>query len=173
MTTAGVIAVGLYLIPLAGGVTGSIAGERQRATLDSLLATLLRRRTVLWSKIRAHTESGLVFGVGAITGVGCGFWADGGARLGIAAMVALAATFALVIALGAWLSVRCATPARAFQLCMPAVIVAMALPVLARNAIEWETIEPTVNALAWTAVISVLSALVCYWRAATELERRA
>ena len=168
MTTAGVIAAGLYLIPLAVGVTASIAGERQRATLDSLLATSLHRRIVLWSKMRAHSESGLVFGVGAITGVGCGFWADGGAtryRGNDGTRGDVRARHRSALALG---SLRDSGP-RGPPL-RPAVVVAMALPVLARNAIEWETIEPTVNALAWIAGISVLAAIVCYWRAAAELE---
>jgi hypothetical protein len=171
MTTAGVLATGLYLLPLTVGVTGSIAGERRRATLDSLLATLLRRRRMLWSKARAHAESGLVFGVGAITAVGCGFWADGGAQLGLAAMTVLAVLFGLIVALGAFLSVRCETPGRAFRLCLPIVVVAIGLPVFVRTAISWAAIDRTVNLLAWIAGICLLAAVVFWWRAGVELER--
>ena len=33
--------------------------------------------------MRAHAEGGLVFAAGALTGVGCGFGADGGVPLGL------------------------------------------------------------------------------------------
>ena len=161
MATAGMFAAGLYLVPLAVGVSGCIAGERHRATLDSLLTTALCRRRILWSKVRAHTENGLVFGVGAITAVGCGFCADGGARLGLAAMAALTAAFAVVVALAAWLSVRCATPVRAFRLCLPAVIFAIPLPILVRNRMEWTEIGRTVESLTWIAAGCAGAARCC------------
>jgi ABC-type Na+ efflux pump permease subunit len=173
MVAAGVLAAGLYLVPLAVGVTGCVAGERYRATLDSLLVTLLPRRKVLRSKVRAHAEGGLVFGVGALTGVACGFGADGGLRLGLAAMVAAAAGFWLVAALGAWLSVRCATPVRAFRLCLPAVVLVVGLPVLARNAIDWRDTAEMVSVLAWTAVGLAVAGAVLWWRAEAGLERGA
>ncbi len=171
MAAAGMFAAGLYLVPLAVGVAGCIAGERHRATLDSLLTTALRRRRILWSKVRAHTESGLVFGVGAITAVGCGFGADAGWRLGLSAMAAVAATFALVIALAAWLSVRCATPMRAFRLCLPVVVLAIPLPMLVRNWIVWSEIGRAVTLLTWVAAICAAGAMVFWWRAGVELER--
>jgi ABC-type Na+ efflux pump permease subunit len=171
MITAGVIAAGLYLVPLAVGVTGCVAGERHRATLDPLLTTSLDRRRMLRSKVRAHIETGLAFGIGSLTGVPCGFGADGGARLGLAAMVALASAFALVVALAAWLSVRCATPVRAFRLCLPAVVAAIVLPVLVRNRIDWERVAPSVAVFAWTAGICVLLAAGFWWRAGRELDR--
>jgi hypothetical protein len=173
MVAAGVLAAGLYLVPLAVGVTGCVAGERYRATLDSLLVTLLPRRKVLRSKVRAHAEGGLVFGVGALTGVACGFGADGGVRLGLAAMAAAAAGFWLVAALGAWLSVRCATPVRAFRLCLPAVVLAVGWPVLARNAIDWRDTAGVVSVLAWTAVGLAVAGAVLWWRAEAGLERGA
>jgi ABC-type transport system involved in multi-copper enzyme maturation permease subunit len=171
MTTAGVLAAALYLVPLAIGVAGCVAGERHRGTLDALLATPLSRWSILGSKVRAHTESGLVFGIGAITGIGCGFGADGGTRLGLAAMIALVAGFALVIALTAWLSVRCATPVRAFRLALPAVVAVIGLPVLVRSAIEWGTIGPSIAVFDWAVGICAVTALVLWWRAGAELER--
>jgi ABC-type Na+ efflux pump permease subunit len=171
MIAAGVFAAGLYLLPLAIGVSGSIAGERHRATLDSLLTTLLSRRAILRSKVRAHVESGLVFGVGAITAAGCGFGADGDVQLGVAAMAAVVAGFALVIALGTWLSVRCATPIRAFRLCLPAVVLVIGLPVLVGRSIEWENVGPSIALFGWTAAICAVAACVFWWRAGAELER--
>jgi len=171
LTTAGVLAAGLYLVPLTIGVASCVAGERHRGTLDALLATPLSRWSMLWSKVRAHTETGLVFGVGAITGVGCGFGADGGARLGLAAMAALAAGFALVIALAAWLSVRCATPVRAFRFALPAMVGVIGLPVLVRNAIEWGALGPSIAVFEWAAGICAVASPVLWWRAGVELER--
>ena len=171
MATAGVLAAGLYLLPLAIGLTGSVAGERQRGTLDPLLSTALSRRGVLGSKARAHAESGLVFAVSAVTGLGCGFAADGGLRLGLAAMAAMGAGFALVLVLGMWLSVRCAAPARAFRLALPAVVAVIGLPVLVRNTIEWDSTGPAIALFAWTAAGCAVAAVVLWWRAGRELER--
>jgi ABC-type transport system involved in multi-copper enzyme maturation permease subunit len=173
MITSGVLAAGLYLVPLAVGIAGCVAGERHRATLDPLLMTLLDRRRMLRSKVRAHTETGLAFAVGSVTGVACGFGADGGARLGLSAMAALASGFALVAALAAWLSARCSSQVRAFRLTLPAVIAAICLPVLARNQIDWERVGPSIAIFAWTAGICAVLAVGFWWRAGSEIERGA
>lgn len=170
MLTAGVLAAGLYLIPLAVGVAGCVAGERHRATLDPLLMALFDRRRMLRSKVRAHLESGLAFGVGSVTGVACGFGADGGASLGFAAMAALACGFALVTALAAWLSVHCATPVRAFRLSLPAIVAALGLPVIVRNQIDWLRVDPAIEIFAWTAGICAVLAGGFWWSAGRELE---
>jgi ABC-type Na+ efflux pump permease subunit len=171
MMAAGVFAAGLYLLPLAVGVTGAVAGERHRGTLDSLLTTLLTRRAILRSKARAHIEGGVIFAAGALTGVGCGFGVDGGVWLGLSAMVALAAAFALVVAVGAWLSVRCATPVRAFRLCLPAVVGAIGLPVLVHNEVVWDRVAPSVNVGFSVAALCMVAAIVFWWRAEVDLER--
>jgi ABC-type Na+ efflux pump permease subunit len=173
MVTAGVLAAGLYLLPLAVGVAGCVAGERHRGTLDPLLATPLGRRGVLFSKVRAHAEQGLVFAVGAATAVGCGFGADGGLRLGAAAIAALLGGFALVVTLAAWLSVRCETPVRAFRLALPAVVLVIGLPALVRNWIAWESVGDAVAVLGWAAGLFAAAAAVLWWRAGAELSRGA
>ena len=96
---------------------------------------------------------------------------DGGARLGFAAMAALASGFALVAALAAWLSVRCATPVRAFRLALPAIVAAIGLPVLVRNQIDWEHIGLSVAVFSWAAGICAVLAVGFWWRAGRELER--
>jgi ABC-type Na+ efflux pump permease subunit len=171
MITAGVLAAGLYLIPVAVGVAGCVAGERHRATLDPLLMTLLDRRQMLRSKVRAHTENGLVLGVGSVTGVACGFGADGGAPLGFAAMAALACGFALVAALAAWLSVHCATPVRAFRLSLPAIVAALGLPVIVRSRIDWVQVDPASEIFAWAAGICAVLAGGLWWSAGRDFER--
>jgi ABC-type Na+ efflux pump permease subunit len=171
LLTAGVFAAGLYLIPLAAGVTGCVAGERFRGTLDSLLATPLGRWRILRSKARAHAERGLVFAGGAAAALGAGFGAENDVRVGLAAVAAFAAGVALVISLGAWLSVRCATPLRAFRLCLPVVVAVVGLPVLAwRLGGEEPAVRP-VELWAWSAVAFVAAAAACWWRAGTELDR--
>lgn len=171
LTTAGVFAAGLYLVPLAAGLAGIVAGERHRRTLDPLRATLLGRRSILHAKVRAHAERGLALGVGAVAAIGGGFGADGGAPLGLAAMGALAAGFALVIALAAWLSVRCATPIRAFRLCLLPVVLVIALPLLVRNSIDWNAREVPLRILAGSAAGCALAAALFWWRAGARFER--
>jgi hypothetical protein len=126
---------------------------------------------MLWSKVRAHSETGLAFGVGAATAVACGFGADGGARLGFAALAALASGFAFVAALAVWSSVRCATPMRAFRYALPAIVAAIGLPVLVRSQIDWEHIGISLEVFSWAAGICAVLAVGFWWRAGMELER--
>lgn len=171
MAAAGMFAAGLYLIPLTVGVTGCVAGERRRATLDSLLTTPLPRRQILLSKMHAYVESGLIFGIGALTAVGCGFTADGGWRLGLTAMAAMAAIFALVPTLALWFSVRCESPVRAFRLSSLPVILAIPLPLLVRNWIDWNAIDRSVTVLGCSAVLFAITAALLWWRAGVDLEQ--
>jgi ABC-type transport system involved in multi-copper enzyme maturation permease subunit len=171
LVAAGVFASGLYLVPLAVGVAGCIAGERSRQTLESLLATSLSRWRMLWSKVRAHTERGLAFAGGAAAALGAGFGADGGAWFGLAALVAYAAGVGMVLGLATWLSVRCATPVRAFRLCMPAVVAVVSLPVLVWYLTQWEDTTRSVEALAWTAGAFAVLGVLFWLRAGVELER--
>ncbi|MCE9565404.1 MAG: hypothetical protein K8U57_25555 [Planctomycetes bacterium] len=171
LMTAGLIASVLYLLPLAIGVTGCIAGERLRGTLDSLLATRLDRRRMLAAKIRAQTERGLVFAGGAATGLGAGFGSEGGVQLGLAAIAAFAGGIALVVGLGAWLSVRCATPVGAFRMCLPATVAVVGVPLLAWYFIDWQDVAPVAEAFAWCAGAFLLIGGAGWWRACVELER--
>src|SRR5262249_8849544 len=78
---------------------------------------------------------------------------------------------ALVVGLGAWLSVRCPTPLRAFRLCMPVVVAVVGLPVLAWRLPEEEAVIRPVELLAWSAAAFAVSAVVCWWRAGAGLDR--
>ncbi len=158
LRTAGVLASALYLLPLAVGVTGCVAGERLRGTLDSLLCTPLRRGQILRSKVQAHTERGLVFAGGAIAAFSAGFGIENGLHAGLQAVAVFAAGVVLIVGLGSWLTVRCATPVRAFRLCLPAVVAVVAVPVL------------TTQLLAWATALAIAGALL-WWRAGVELER--
>ena len=171
LMVAGLIASVLYLLPLAVGVTGCIAGERLRGTLDSLLTTALDRRRILAAKARVHAEHGLVFAGGAATGLGAGFGAEGGVQLAIAAVAAFAGGTAFVVGVSAWLSVRCATPAVAFRLCVPAIAAVVGLPVLAWYFANWENVRPITELFVWSAGGFGLLGGVMWWRAGVNLER--
>lgn len=133
LMSAGVFAAGRYLLPVAVGVSGAIAGERFRGTLDALLATPLDRRAVLRAKVQAHTERGSAFAAVAIAAVGMAFIPELGVRIGAAAALLSAAGIGFVIALGAWLTVRCAGDVRAFRLLLPVTMLATGWPAAVWN----------------------------------------
>ncbi|HSQ58551.1 MAG TPA: ABC transporter permease subunit, partial [Gemmata sp.] len=171
LVAAGVFATGLYLLPLAIGITGCVAGERIRGTLDPLLATPLRRRRMLRSKVLAHLERGLAFACGAAIALGAGFGIDGGTRLGLAAIAEFAAGVAFVTSLAVWLSVRCSSPLLALRLCIPAVVILVGLPVVVWNAIDWGNVALQVEVFSWSAISLVVAGLVCWWGAGVAIER--
>ncbi|MBY0456440.1 MAG: ABC transporter permease subunit, partial [Gemmataceae bacterium] len=121
---AGVLAAGRYLLPVAVGVSGAVAGERRRGTLDLLLLTTLDRGGVLRAKVQAHAERGTLFVAVAVVAVGAAFMGVGGPRLGAAAAGLVAAGVLLAIAAGAWLTARCSGDLRAFRLLLPVVVLA-------------------------------------------------
>lgn len=133
LMSAGVFAAGRYLFPVAVGVSGAIAGERFRRTLDVLLTTTLDRRAVLRAKVQAHAERGTGFAAVAVAAVGMAFIAELGVRVGAAAAVLVVAGIAFVIALGAWLTVRCTGDVRAFRLLLPITVIAVGWPVAVWN----------------------------------------
>jgi len=171
LLAAGVLSSGLFLVPLSIGVTGCVAGERQRSTLDSLLTTLIPRRTILWSKVRAHMERWLGFGVASVAAIGCGFGVRGGVTFGLVAMAAAIAGSWCMTALAAWLSVRCPTPGRAFWLCLLPMSGVIALPLVAWTFTNWSETSRMVTALAWIAGTLALSGCLAWWRAVLELDR--
>jgi len=167
---SGLIASWLYLLPLAVGVTGCIAGERLQSTLDSLLATQLDRGQILWAKIRTHAEHGLVFAGSAAAALGAGFGAEGGIPLGLAIMAAFAGGIVLVVGLGAWFSVRCTTGISAFRYCLPATVGVGCLPMVAWYFTNWENPAATVEVLAGCAGMFLMVGVVMAWRARADLE---
>jgi ABC-type Na+ efflux pump permease subunit len=169
---AGVCAAGRYLFPLAVGVSGAVAGERRRGTLDALLSTTLDRRAILRAKVRAHAERGAVFGGIAAVALGMAFVA-GGVQLGLAAMALCAGGIALVLGLGAWLSVRCVSDLRAFRLLQLVVALATGWPAGAWSLFV-EAQVPAEVLTRWLLVAAgacAATGLVLWWRAGAELER--
>ncbi|MFM8275220.1 MAG: ABC transporter permease subunit, partial [Gemmata sp.] len=172
LVCAGVLAAGRYLLPLAAGLGGAIAGERFRGTLDALLATPLDRRALLRAKVQAHAERGAVFAATAAAAVGMGFIADAGARVGLAAAALALSATGLVIALGAWLTVRCASDVRAFRLLLPVATLAAGWPI---GAWALAGAEPGPEALfcGFTGAAGVCAAagVALWWLAGRALSR--
>lgn len=171
LVAAGTLAGSLCLVPLAVGLAGCIAGERQRSTLDSLLATTLSRRWLLWSKARVHIERGLAHASGAVAGLGAGFAVDGGWWFGLAAASTFICGFGLVVGAGTWASVRGLSPGQAFRLCLPAVVLVIALPVIVWNFTDWNAVAHSTRLLAYAAAGFALVGGLCFWRAGAELSR--
>ena len=171
---AGVFAAGRYLLPLAVGVSGAVAGERFRRTLDVLLSTTLDRRAILWAKVRVPAERGTVFAALAVAAVGMAFTADGGVLLGGSAAALVLGGFGLVIGLGAWLTVRCPTDRRAFRLLLPVAVPAVVWPVGVWKLLRAsEDVQPEFLARVLLAATGACAAagLVLWWRAGRTLER--
>jgi ABC-type transport system involved in multi-copper enzyme maturation permease subunit len=173
MVGAGVFAAGRYLLPVAVGVSGSVAGERFRRTLDVLLSTSLDRRAVLRAKVQAAAERSTAFTALAVAAIGMAFTADGGAWLGAAAAVLLLSGFGFVIGLGAWLTVRCPSDARAFRLLLPVAVLAVGWPALVWNLLDTTPDMPELltGILAIVAFACAASGFVLWWLAGRALER--
>ncbi len=174
LMSAGVFAAGRYLLPLAVGVSGAIAGERFRNTLDILLCTTLDRRAVLRAKVQAHAERGLVFAALAVAAVGMAFIADAGVSVGLAAAVLTAGAIAFVIAMGAWLTVRCPGDVRAFRLLLPVTMLVVGWPAGAWSLVGGEFAVPPdtlLRAFLLAAGALALAGAVLWWRAGSVLAR--
>lgn len=128
LLTAGVLAAGRYLFPVAVGVSGAVAGERERRTLETLLATAFHRPSVLRAKVQAQIERGTGLAAVAVTAVGMAITADHGIRLGAMASVLMIAGMVLVVAAGAWLTVHCAHEWRAFRFLFPVAMLSVTWP---------------------------------------------
>jgi ABC-type transport system involved in multi-copper enzyme maturation permease subunit len=174
LMSAGVLAAGRYLLPLAVGLSGIIAGERFRGTLDALLATPLSRRGVLRAKVQAHAERGLGFATAAAAGTGMAFTAEGGVQSGAAAAALVLAGIGLVIGLGAWLTVRCASDTRAFRLLLPVVMLVVGWPVGVWTLLRSDAGVSAEDLTRWLFVSAGacgVAALALWWHAGRALER--
>jgi ABC-type transport system involved in multi-copper enzyme maturation permease subunit len=174
LVSASVFAGGRYLLPLAVGVSGAVAGERYRRTLDALLVTALDRGAVLRAKLQAHLERGTAFAAAAVGAVGMAFTADAGIRFGAATAALALCGFGFVVGLGAWLTVRCPSDARAFQLLLPFAVLAVGWPVGVWNLLRADTDVPAELLLYGLLVAAVACAGAggaLWWLAERYLER--
>jgi ABC-type transport system involved in multi-copper enzyme maturation permease subunit len=142
LMSAGVFAAGRYLLPLTVGLSGMIAGERFRGTLDSLLATPLNRAAVLRAKVQANIERGLAFAATATSAIGIAFITNAGVRVGLAAALLMLSAMVFVVALGSWLSVRAQTDTRAFRLLLPIALLVAGWPAGVWNLLRGDFAVP-------------------------------
>jgi hypothetical protein len=169
--TGGTLAGGAFLLPAAVGLSAAVARERHRKTLDAVLGLPVGRRVVLWTKVRAVVERGWWWGLTAVLAAGAAFGADGGRTLGLAAAGFVAAAIILVVGLGAWLTVRCPTEVRAFRFLVPAVVLAVGVPVLAWNQTDWDRPRDTAVRLASAATAAALLGVLLWRQAGRDLDR--
>jgi ABC-type Na+ efflux pump permease subunit len=137
LMTGGVVFSGLFLVPIAIGLSAAVARERHRKTLDALFSIPEDRRVILRAKVRAVAERGWWRGPAAVAVVGTAFAVDGGLLLGLTAAAFVAAGGWLVVGLGVWLTVRCPTEVRALRFLVPVVVVVVGAPVGVWNSIDW------------------------------------
>jgi ABC-type transport system involved in multi-copper enzyme maturation permease subunit len=164
--TGGVLLAGLYLFPAALTLSSTVARERRRNTLESLLSLPFDRRRVLRTKVRAAVERGSWWAPVAVAAAGFAFGADGGGELGAVAAGFVLAGGWFVIALGALLTVRTKSEVQAFRFLVPAVVVVVGAPVAVWNSIpDWQNpFAPTVELAAGALGLVLVGAVL--WRCA-------
>ena len=130
---------------------------------------------MLRAKVQAHLERGTIFAAAALAAVGMAFTADGGIRLGVSAAALVIGGFGFVVGLGAWLTVRCASDTRAFQLLLPFVVPMIGWPVGVWNLLHLEDASvPPELLMPWLLCATAACAgagLVLWWLAERKLEK--
>jgi ABC-type Na+ efflux pump permease subunit len=154
--TAGLIGHAPYLL-VAGAAAGrSVVVERQRNTLESLLAIPADRGDILRPKGRAAAATGVYWGLAAGACLPLGFVLAGDPLAAVPSLLLAAAGGPLAAALGVWLSVRCQTATRALLWWLPAAGgLVVAQVVLYRLAGDGWEVPAAMTALAagvWLAV---------------------
>lgn len=164
---------GVFLIPLAAGLAGAVARERQRQTLEVLLTLPAPRQAILRAKVRAVLERWWWLGPVTVLATGLSFGADGGWPLGLAAAGFSLAGAWLVVGWGAWLTIRCPTEVWAFRLLMPAVVLVFGAPVGVWNWTDWREPTASVAGLAAGAAAFAVAGTLAWRRACRALEQAA
>lgn len=150
-------------------VSDSIAGERERHTLETLLASRLSDASILLGKVIAAVMYGYAF---ALTNLGIGMvtvavrYGDAAERMSpgrFAALVALlGATSAFVSGLGVFVSLRAATVRQAQQLFGVILLVATMIPLLLARLLAGEAQERLIEAARRLGVEGI-----AWWTSAT------
>lgn len=165
LLTVGVCALFLYLLIVGSAAAGSVIRERQRLTLESLLAIPVERSQILWPKWVASATKAWWCGFGAAA-LPLAFLTTAELFFAVlpAALLAAAAV-PFTASLGLWLSIRCRTLTRAVLWLLSVVGGVVLLPVVARMIFEerdglWVAVFLGAGALA-----TALAAWV-FWRLA-------
>ncbi len=157
LMTGGAGGLFTYLLVVGSAAAGSVARERQRQTLESLLTIPVDRRAILRPKWLVSASRGWWWGAPAALALPLGFLVSGAPEAAVPAAGLAAASVPFVVGLGLWLSVRCRTVTRAVLWLLPAVGGLTLLPVAV-----WLAFDPRQadEAVAMTAALAAAAALV-------------
>ena len=128
---AGTGATFAHLLTLGAAAVQTVLRERQRQTLESLLTIPVDRRDILWPKWKVCAGRGWWWGGPGLAAVVVGLLLSRVGFAGLAAVAYLPAVVGFAVSFGLWLSVRCATTARALMYYLATVGAFVALPLLA------------------------------------------
>ncbi len=120
------------------------------------------------AKVQAHAERGTAFTAVAVAAIGMAFTADGDIRLGASSAALVLGSIVLVLGLGAWLTVRCATDFRAFRILLLVVLLSVGWPIGLWQLLNANTSVPRellMQVVLFAAITSALAGLVFWWRA--------
>jgi ABC-2 type transport system permease protein len=165
---AAVLAASTAAIYIAGASPDSFAGERERHTLETLLASRVPDRAIIIGKILALLEYGclaafvvLVFGwitVNLVHGSGQLLWYSREAIIGSVVFTPLFA--GLVASVGIHVSLRAKTVKQAQQTLSTAMLVVVFLPIIALAAVGPEAVAPLImrlKSLDWETAVALLA----------------
>jgi ABC-type transport system involved in multi-copper enzyme maturation permease subunit len=119
LATAGVLGHLPYLILVGAAAGRSVIVERQRNTLESLLAIPTDRGAILWPKWRQAVRVGLLWGVPTGFGLLAGLVLLGEPLAAAASALLVLLGGPLAASVGVWLSLRCQTATRALLWWLP------------------------------------------------------
>jgi ABC-type transport system involved in multi-copper enzyme maturation permease subunit len=156
LVTAGVLGHLPYLI-VAGAAAGrSVIVERQRNTLESLLAIPVDRRAILGPKWRAAAATGVWWGLPSGLCLPLGLACGDQPLAAIPSLVLAVGGGPLAASVGLWLSLRCRTATRALLWWLPAAAGLGGVQILLAR-------EASVEGLAF-AVATAGTAVLAAWR---------
>ncbi len=169
LVTAGVLGYLPYLIVVGATAGRSVIVERQRNTLESLLAIPTDRGNILRPKWRRAVNTGLAWGLPSGLCLPLGLVLTEAPEAAVPSLVLVLAGGLLAASVGVWLSLRCRTATRALMLWLPvAGLLAVTQLLLYRLAEEgWQVIV----AATVLAVGVALAAWLFWSAAATAFER--
>jgi ABC-type transport system involved in multi-copper enzyme maturation permease subunit len=133
LMTVGVAALFVYLLLVGSTAAGSVIRERQRLTLESLLAIPVDRRRILWPKWTTSVTKAWWCGFGAVA-LPLAFLTTADLMVAVLPTVLLvAAAVPFTASLGLWLSTRCRTLTRAVLWLLSVNGLVVLIPVAARS----------------------------------------
>ncbi len=154
-----------YLLVVGAAAAGSVVRERQRQTLESLLAIPVDRRAILWPKWLVSATKAWWWGVPGTVSLPVAFLVSDVPAAAVPAAAYVAAAVPFTASLGLWLSVRCRTVTRAVLWLLPALGGLVLLPVVVWAASDAPDMVPATAAMALAAA-GVGAGAWLFWRLA-------